>query len=106
MGCSLLGLGDAAGALLQPKGRSAIFQPLVHLSSKTLVAHVLHDWCAVLCHAVQCDFIADVLGLSKVGWVFTQAAKDTPDDYIMSSSEVRYTQVQPQQLLCHLTVVT
>jgi hypothetical protein len=37
---------------------------------------------------VQCDFIADVLGLSKVGWVFTQAAKDKPDDYIMSSSEV------------------
>lgn len=37
---------------------------------------------------VQCDFIASVLGLSKVGWVFSQAAKDTPEDYIMSSSEV------------------
>lgn len=38
---------------------------------------------------VQCDFIASVLGLSKVGWVFTQASKDKPEEYIMSSSEVR-----------------
>jgi hypothetical protein len=44
-----------------------------------------------MCHAVlQCDFIASVLGLSKVGWVFTQAARDKPQDYIMSSSEVRH----------------
>lgn len=46
--------------------------------------------CALLCCVLwlQCDFIASVLGLSKVGWIFTQAAKDKSDDYIMSSSEV------------------
>lgn len=38
------------------------------------------------------DFLAGVLGLSKVGWVFSQATRDRPegeDDYIMSSSEIQ-----------------
>lgn len=52
--------------------------------------HVCLLHLSVACHAaLQCDFIASILGLSKVGWIFTQATKDTPDDYIMGSSEVR-----------------
>jgi hypothetical protein len=37
--------------------------------------------------ALQCDFLAGVLGLQKVGWVFCQANKER--DWIVSSSEVR-----------------
>jgi hypothetical protein len=35
----------------------------------------------------QCDFLAEVFGLQKVGWVFSQADQEGVD-YIMSSSEV------------------
>eukprot|EP00879_Flechtneria_rotunda_P015340 GHRR01016036.1.p1 GENE.GHRR01016036.1~~GHRR01016036.1.p1 ORF type:complete len:378 (+),score=128.22 GHRR01016036.1:953-2086(+) len=35
----------------------------------------------------QCDFLAGILGLQKVGWVFNQSNKER--DYIMSSSEIQ-----------------
>lgn len=87
LGRSLLGLQDAARALLQPEGRFFPDAPQRQDSGCSHAAGAM-PYHAVSCCVVQCDFIADVLGLSKVGWVFTQAAKDTPDDYIMSSSEV------------------
>jgi hypothetical protein len=34
------------------------------------------------------DFLAGLLGLRKVGWVFTQAVGAAERDYIMSGSEV------------------
>lgn len=34
------------------------------------------------------DFLAGLLGLRKVGWVFTQAVGTAERDYIMSGSEV------------------
>jgi hypothetical protein len=36
----------------------------------------------------QCDFLAEALGLSKVGWIFSQATTDKEQEYILSSSEV------------------
>ncbi|KAF8056357.1 NPL4-like protein 1 [Scenedesmus sp. PABB004] len=35
----------------------------------------------------QCDFLAGILGLKKVGWVFSQSTKER--DFIVSSSEVQ-----------------
>eukprot|EP00878_Enallax_costatus_P008492 GHUV01008876.1.p1 GENE.GHUV01008876.1~~GHUV01008876.1.p1 ORF type:complete len:370 (+),score=103.71 GHUV01008876.1:1393-2502(+) len=35
----------------------------------------------------QCDFLAGILGLQKVGWVFSQANKER--DYIMSNAELQ-----------------
>jgi hypothetical protein len=47
---------------------------------------------------VQCDFLAGVLGLQKVGWVFCQANKER--DWIVSSSEVRAARHSQRSYLC------
>lgn len=47
----------------------------------------MFDRCLTVHLAPKVDFLAELMGLKKVGWIFAQSNK--PRDYIISGAEVQ-----------------